>query len=161
MVLGSGALFGPEGESWIPGITQAEAIGAFKFVAQLRGLEIFAYVGDALLERVEGTRDGLGIGVRDVAPHGKRAGPETGHLPQSAAADGEEISVGRKFIFEERAHRGGDELREMADPGAEDVVADGIEIDDAGAEAGDPGAPGLGGRRLRGGANCLRPDSME
>ena len=41
-----------------------------------------------------------------------------------------------------KAHmRGGDELREVADPGAEDVVAGGIDVDDAAAEARDPGAP--------------------
>ena len=125
------------------GIAEAEAVGALEFVAQLRGFQVFADVGEALLERKQGFCDGLGVGVGDVAPHGEGAGAEPRHLAQSAAADGQQVGVGGEFVFEQGAHGGGDELRQMADPGAEDVMAGWIEVDDATAEARDPGAPFL------------------
>ena len=124
-------------------IAEAEAVGAVEFFAEFRGFQILADVGEALLERMQGFCDGVGVGVGDVAPHGEGAGAETGHFAESAAADGKQVGVGGEFVFEQGAHGGGDELREMADPGAEDVMADWIHVDDATAEARDPGAPVL------------------
>src|SRR5579872_2875319 len=86
--------------------------------------------------------------MSDVAPHRKGAGAEAGHLAKCPPPDGKQIGVGGEFVFEKRAEGGGDELREMADPGTEDVVAFGVHVKDMSTEASNPGSPGLRRRRI-------------
>ena len=118
-----------------------ETIGLFEFVAQFGRAQVFADVGEALFESLERGCDGIGVGMGDVAPHGKGAGAETRHLAQSAAADIFQFRSIADFVFEQRAQGGGDELRQMADPGDEFVVAGGVKVDDFGAHGDDPLAP--------------------
>jgi hypothetical protein len=130
------------------GIAETEPVGAIELIAEFGSFEVFAEVREALLEGVEGAVNRVGVGVGDVAPHGKGAGAESGHLAQSAASDGEKVSVGREFVFEQGSKSRGDELRQMADPRAEHVVANGVHVEDARAEAFDPIAPDIRGEQI-------------
>ena len=120
-------------------------VGEGELVAELGGAEIFADVLEALLQGQEGLGDLLGVREGDVAPHAVGAGSEAGGLAESAAADGGDLlaadGIVAEGVLEQRGEGGGEHLREMADPGAELVVALGVEIESAGAEAGNEGSP--------------------
>lgn len=121
-----------------------ELIGLLEFVAEQRRAQIFAQEGEALLKGEQCALDGFGISVGDVAPHGIGAGTEARHLAQRAAAHVFELGCVADFFFKQSAERSGRELRQVADPGDEFVVADGIEIESFGAHGGNEGAPIFG-----------------
>src|SRR6202789_4654059 len=108
-------------------------------------------MGKVLLEFEECALDGGGVGVGDVAPHGKGACAEACHLAQATSADVFELGGVAYFLFQQCAESCGGELRQVADPGDQIVVADGVEIENARAHGDYEGAPvfdmrsGLGG----------------
>src|SRR3984957_20889624 len=149
-----------------PGLAAAELVGEEELFAELVGAKVLAEVLETLLQGEEGGGDGLGVGEGDVAPHAVGAGAEAGGLAEGAATDGGDLvatfRVGAEGVFEQRGEGGREHLREMADPGAELVVTAGIEVEGAGAEAGDEGAPLLFERRGLGllGERSEKPDSV-
>ena len=118
-----------------------ELVGLLEFVAQGGCAQVFADVGEALLEGEQGALDGHGVGEGNVAPHGERAGAEARHFAQGAAADVLEFGGSADFLFQERAEGGGRELGQMADPGHHLVVTGGVDVDDARTHGGDESAP--------------------
>ena len=84
---------------------QPETICQFEFVAEFRRLQVLAQVHEPLLQGEQRCGDCFSVGVGNVAPHGIRAGSETRHFAQGAAADGAEVLVVREFFFEQSAER--------------------------------------------------------
>ena len=127
-------------------LSLSELVRAVEFAAEFGGAEVFAQVGEALFQGVEGLGDGFGVGVGHVAPHAVGAGAEAGHLSQGAATDGVEFGCAAYFVLKESGESCRQKLRQVADPGHELVVAGGVEVEDAAAEASGP-LPPLGGER--------------
>jgi hypothetical protein len=94
-------------------------------------------VSQALLQRVNGGCYGFGVGVGHVAPHGVGAGAQARHLSQSTAADSFQLRGVADFGFKQRGERRRQELRQMADPGDQLIVAGCVEIQNTAAKVAD------------------------
>src|SRR5580692_2568970 len=104
-------------------------IRPFEFLAQRGSAQVLANVGKALLQRVQRSFNGRGVGVGDVAPHGKWAGAETRHFAESPAAHVLQFGCVADLVFQHRTQSRRRELRQMADPCNQLIVARRVEID--------------------------------
>ncbi len=104
-----------------------------EFRRQFSRIKILADVRQSLFQLVQRVGEVLLVRDGDVAPHGIGRAGDAGQIAQRASADVEQRGVGAEFVDQRRGQRGGDHLRQMADPGAEAIMLGGIEERDAGA----------------------------
>src|SRR6267154_6008734 len=108
------------------GLARRNLSSAFEFGAQLRRLQAFADVRQPMLQRQQRLLNVRGVGERDIAPHGIRAGRGARHFAKSAAGDVCEIQIvihwiGKVFAKIQRhsRHCRRNHLRKMTDKRAE------------------------------------------
>src|SRR5580658_6519441 len=91
---------GPGGESLLPdGRVGSETISQFELVAQFRRLEVFAEVGEPLLQGQQCLSDCFCVGMGNVPPHGVGACSQAGHLAEGPPTDGAQIRGVAKAVF--------------------------------------------------------------
>src|SRR4051812_12402505 len=119
-----------------------ELVSPLEFLTQSRRAQVLVNIREAPLQSLQHRLDGRGVGMRNVTPHRKWAGAQPRHFAQCAASHMLQLRRVSYLLLEQRTQGRSRELRQMADPGHQFVVARRVEIDRLGANGDDQIAPG-------------------
>jgi hypothetical protein len=101
---------------------QLKPVRVIKLFAQRRRAQVLANMRQPLLQPAQRALNIRGVGVRNVPPHGIRAGSNARHLTQRASADRMQIRIVSQFLNQRGRQCCRHHLRQMADPGAHHIV---------------------------------------